>query len=131
MKQRHQEAVIAQRGTRAEIDLSELEKLCMLHCTDQELADWFGVTPRTIERRRTEPEFAAVMERGRSKGKISLRRAQMRLVESGNAAMAIFMGKNWLNQSDQIANVEVQVAVLIPSALQNHKEVDIKTLEGW
>jgi len=61
------EAAIAERGTRAEIDLGELEKLCMLHCTDQELADWFGVTTRTIERRRREPEFAAVMERGRSK----------------------------------------------------------------
>jgi len=84
---------MAERGTRAEIDLSELEKLCMLHCTDQELADWFGVTTRTIERRRTEPEFAAVMERGRSKGKISLRRAQMKLVEQGNAVMSIFLGK--------------------------------------
>ena len=93
---------MADRGTRAEIDLIELEKLCMLHCSDKELADWFGVTTRTIERRRREPEFAAVMERGKSKGKISLRRSQMKLVEAGNPALNIWMGKQLLGQRDQV-----------------------------
>ena len=86
----------------------------MLHCSDKELADWFGVTTRTIERRRTEPEFAAVMERGRSKGKISLRRAQMKLVEQGNAVMAIFLGKQWLGQVDQVSfDMNVQIAIVV------------------
>jgi hypothetical protein len=116
---------MAERGTRAEIDLSELEKLCILHCTDQELADWFGVTTRTIERRRKEPEFAAVMERGRSKGKISLRRAQMKLVEQGNAVMSIFLGKQWLGQVDQVnheLNV-VNIAVLAPDSVPRQWEL--------
>jgi hypothetical protein len=115
---------MAERGTRAEIDLSELEKLCMLHCTDQELADWFGVTTRTIERRRTEPEFAAVMERGRSKGKISLRRAQMKLVEQGNAVMSIFLGKQWLGQVDQVSHEInlVQIAIRSPDKIAGQVE---------
>jgi len=124
---------MAERGTRAEIDLSELEKLCMLHCTDQELADWFGVTTRTIERRRTEPAFAAVMERGRSKGKISLRRAQMKLVEQGNAVMSIFLGKQWLGQVDQVSHEInlVQIAIMSPEMaageLESAEVVDIET----
>ncbi len=116
---------MAERGTRAEIDLSELEKLSMLHCTDQELADWFGVTTRTIERRRNEPEFAAVMERGKSKGKITLRRAQMKLVEQGNAVMSIFLGKQWLGQVDQVSHDInlVQIAVFSP-------ETTLRQVEG-
>ena len=124
---------MAERGTRAEIDLSELEKLCMLHCTDQELADWFGVTTRTIERRRTEPAFAAVMERGRSKGKISLRRAQMKLVEQGNAVMSIFLGKQWLGQVDQVSHDINLVQIGIMSVdrttgqVEEPETVDIET----
>ena len=52
----------------ARIDLAELEKLCALQCTDEDLAAYFGVTARTIERRRQKPAFAAAMESGRAKG---------------------------------------------------------------
>ncbi len=93
---------MAKTGVRAEIDMGELEKLNMLHCTDQEIADWFGVTTRTIERRRTEPEFAAAMQRGRSKGKIQVRRMQMKLLEAGNATMAVWLGKQMLGQTDRV-----------------------------
>jgi hypothetical protein len=82
------------------IDLAELEKLCSLHCTDEDIAAFFGVSVRTIETRRKKLEFAEAMSRGRAKGRISLRRAQMKLVEKGNAPMSIWMGKQWLNQRD-------------------------------
>jgi|SRR5437588_9096602 len=82
------------------IDLVELEKLSLLHCTDEEIASWFGVTTRTIEMRRKQPEFAEVMNRGRAKGRISVRRAQMKLVESGNATMSVWLGKQLLGQRD-------------------------------
>jgi hypothetical protein len=82
------------------IDLVELEKLCSIHCTDEELAHIFGVSVRTIEKRRKNPEFAQVMNRGQAKGCISLRRQQMKLVEKGNAPMTIWMGKQWLGQRD-------------------------------
>lgn len=84
------------------IDLIELEKLCVLHCTDQEIADWFGVCTRTIETRRKKPQLGEVMSRGRAKGCISIRRAQMKLAEAGNASMAIWLGKQLLGQRDSI-----------------------------
>jgi hypothetical protein len=85
---------------RIEIDMAELEKLCSLHCTDQEIASWFGISVRTVESRRKQRQFAEVMERGRAKGRISVRRAQMKLVEQGNATMGIWLGKQLLGQRD-------------------------------
>ena len=58
----------------AKIDLAELEKLCGIQCTDEEIAAFFGVSTRTIERRRKVQSFADVMERGRAKGRASVRR---------------------------------------------------------
>ena len=37
---------------KVKIDLAELEKLCGLQCTDAEIAAFFGVSTRTIVRRR-------------------------------------------------------------------------------
>src|SRR6266581_7720837 len=84
------------------IDLVELEKLCALQCTDEEIADWFDVSTRTIESRRKQPEYAQVMKRGRSRGRISVRRAQMKLLEGGNGTMGVWLGKQLLGQRDVI-----------------------------
>jgi len=84
----------------ANIDLIELEKLCSLQCTDEEIAAWFGISTRTIESRRKQNKFAEVMSRGRAKGRISVRRAQMKLLEAGNGAMGVWLGKQLLGQRD-------------------------------
>jgi hypothetical protein len=84
----------------AKIDLFELEKLASLQCTDEELARFFGVSASTIENRRKQPAFAEAMRRGRAKGKISVRRAQMKLLEAGNGTMGVWLGKQLLGQRD-------------------------------
>ena len=108
---------MAQRGTTARIDLAELEKLCGLQCTDEEIAAWFGVTTRTIERRRKVRKFAEVMDRGRARGRISVRRQQMKLLEAGNATMGVWLGKNILGQVDEIRHElsGAYISVLIPN----------------
>lgn len=104
---------MAERGTRAEIDMAELEKLCQLQCTDEEIAAWFNVSTRTIERRRLEPEFAEVMTRGKARGRISIRRMQMKLLEEGNATMGVWLGKQLLGQADEVThNVNVHIDIL-------------------
>src|SRR5690348_16795643 len=95
---------MAKRGITARIDLAELEKLCVLQCTDVEIAAWFGVTTRTIERRRKAKEFAEIMDRGKAKGRISVRRQQMKLLESGNATMGVWLGKQLLGQTDHYSH---------------------------
>ena len=82
------------------IDLIELEKLCSLQCTNEEIAAWFKCSVRTIETYSKKPEFAEVMARGRAKGRISVRRAQMKLLDAGNATMGVWLGKQFLGQRD-------------------------------
>lgn len=84
------------------IDQIQFEKLCGLQCTLSEIAGWFGCSEDTIERwcRKTYKKgFSSIYSIKREAGKISLRRAQFRLAEK-NAAMAIFLGKQYLGQSD-------------------------------
>jgi hypothetical protein len=64
---------------KSKIDLVELEKLCAMQCTDDEIAAFFGVSTRTVERRRKAQRFSEVMEQARSKGRVSVRRNLFRL----------------------------------------------------
>lgn len=82
------------------IDLEELEKLCGLQCTDEEVAAYFSVTVRTIERRRKQLAFAAAMQRGQGLGRVSVRRFLFKQAAKGNAAAAIFLAKNLLGYRD-------------------------------
>lgn len=87
-----------------EIDQTQFENLCGLQCTLQEIAGWFNCSEDTVERwckRTYEENFAETYKKHSAKGKMSLRRAQFRLAEK-SAAMAIFLGKNYLGQSDNV-----------------------------
>jgi hypothetical protein len=84
------------------IDLNELEKLCMMGCNEGEIAAWFKVSVRTIQTRRKQPKFAEAMRRGLAKSCINVRRLQFRLLEAGNATMAVWLGKNLLGQRDNM-----------------------------
>lgn len=87
---------------RAQIDQTEFEKLCALQCTEQEICGWFGISDRTLERwckNVYDRTFVDVFAEKRQAGKISLRRSQFHLAEK-SAAMAIWLGKNYLDQHD-------------------------------
>ena len=86
------------------IDHVQFEKLCALQCTLQEIAGWFDCSEDTIEhwcKRTYKESFSEVYSKKRGAGKISLRRAQWKLAEK-SAAMAIFLGKNYLGQRDSV-----------------------------
>ena len=87
---------------RIEIDEKNFESLCGLQCTLTEIADFFSCSEDTIERwckRHYNLSFAETFKKHSGKGRISLRRAQFRLAEK-NASMAIWLGKQYLGQSD-------------------------------
>lgn len=88
----------------ANIDLAELEKLCAMQCTDEEIAAFLGVSTRTIERRRKVPSFRETMDRGKAKGRVSVRRNLFRLASAGNAVANIFLAKNLLGYKDVVSN---------------------------
>ena len=86
------------------IDLEQVEKLCALQCTDEEVASFFNVSSRTIERRKNQPAFAEAVTRGKAKGRLSLRRSLFALAAKGNPAANIFLAKNLLGMKDYFAN---------------------------
>jgi hypothetical protein len=84
------------------IDLGEMAKVCGLQCTDEEVAAFFNVKVRTIERRRQkEPAFAAAMEHGRAKGRISVRRLLHLQAAQGKLPALIFLAKNLPARSNE------------------------------
>jgi hypothetical protein len=73
-----------------------------MFCTLEEIAGFFDCSEDTIERwckREYDANFADVYKQFSAKGKISLRRHQMRMAET-NVGMAIFLGKQYLGQRD-------------------------------
>ena len=89
---------------KSKIDLDELEKLCAVQCTDEDIAAFLGVSTRTIERRRKMPSFREAMERGKAKGRVSVRRNLFRLATNGNLGANIFLAKNLLGYKDVVSN---------------------------
>lgn len=86
-----------------EIDQKQFENLCGLQCTYDEICSWFDVTDKTLNswcKRTYGNNFSEVFNEKRGRGKISLRRTQWELAKK-NASMAIFLGKQYLGQSDQ------------------------------
>lgn len=103
-----------------EISKEEFEKLCALQCTKAEVCAFFGITDKTLERwckRTYKLGFSDVFKEKRGLGKISLRRKQWHLADT-SAAMAIFLGKQYLGQSDKVT-VETAERNNLLDAIQN------------
>ena len=88
-------------------DFSILINMIRIQCTAQEICDVLGISEDTLGRRIAErgiegaSNFAELYKKHQSEGKASLRRAQWKLAESGNATMLIWLGKQVLGQSDK------------------------------
>ena len=90
---------------RKDIDKVQFEKLCALQCTLSEICSFFEVTEKTLQgwvRRTYNDSFSHIREEKAEQGKISLRRYQFELAKR-YPAMAIFLGKQILRQSEEPA----------------------------
>ena len=88
---------------KTEINLEELQKLCTLNCTMPEIASFFNIPLITLEDRfKNDTDVRTAIENGRNKGKLSVRRKQLQIMdETNNATMAIWLGKQLLGQRDK------------------------------
>lgn len=87
-------------GGKIEIDIDQLERLGRLHCTLEEVAAVFGIARVTVQRFLEQPKYREAFDRGKGKGKITLRRLQLKMARAGNPAMGIWLGKQILGQRD-------------------------------
>ena len=109
------------------IDQIGFEKLCQMMCTRDEICAFFETTDKTLNEwcKRTYGEgFSAVYAQKREQGKISLRHSQLQLAKK-SAAMAIFLGKNYLGQTDKCEvtakGVDEQVVADVTEYLKGKK----------
>lgn len=106
---------MAKRGPKPKVDRKNFERLCALQCTLAEFCCFFDCDESTVERfceAEYGKKFAEVFRIKRGAGQISLRRSQWQLAEK-NAAMAIFLGKQFLGQRDSF-----------PEEQQDNKQLD-------
>lgn len=74
-----------------------IEDMAKIGCTAEEIATVTGIARSTVYER-----FSDALEKGRAAGKESLRRAQFKTAIGGNAVMQIWLGKQYLGQTDKL-----------------------------
>lgn len=83
---------------------SSIDYMCMIHCTGEEIAGVLHVDYDTLNRNCREQKGVNIsdyIKEHQNGGKMSLRRAQWKAAESGNVSMLIWLGKQWLGQTDK------------------------------
>jgi hypothetical protein len=87
-----------------------IEELCKIQCTASEIASFLKTSTDTLSRRvkekygKTFAEYYKIHSEG---GKSSLRRAQWKkAVHEGNTAMLIWLGKQYLGQTDKVEQAD-------------------------
>jgi hypothetical protein len=106
------------------IDLAVVERAATIGCTAGEIAAVVGLSRSSLYARLgTDPELTAAIDRGRSLGKVTLRRLQWRSAMDGNVSMLIWLGKQWLGQKDR-PETEHGVTKSLEQVLRELDEID-------
>jgi len=93
---------IGRGDTSAVVDPETVYKLALMGATNVEIAEWYGVTEQSIRYR-----FNEYLTKARSSLKIKLRRAQLKVaIENESVPMLIWLGKQLLSQSENVAGSE-------------------------
>ena len=77
------------------IDPKEVEKLAAIGMKNTEIAEYLDIDDSTLNY-----NFKQELKKGRHNLKTSLRQAQIKYALEGNTSLLIFLGKNYLSQSD-------------------------------
>lgn len=96
-------------GGRPRIEITDkqwetIEAACKIQCTADEIGSLLGIHKDTIEARikeRFDISFSEYIKQHSHSGKSSLRRMQWKAAENGNTTMLIWLGKQYLGQSDK------------------------------
>lgn len=110
------------------LDWDQIEDLCKIHCTQEEIAQFCKTTIETVQAdclREQGIPFSEFYQQKKGLGKISLRRRQYKsAVNEGDRTMMIWLGKQMLGQAEKI---EAQASLLVD---RPHKELTDEELEA-
>ena len=115
-----------------EIDWGLVIKLAGIMCTQEEIAGILQVSKETLSRKSKKDHkmnFVDFLKEYQSNGKASLRRKQFETALEGNISMLIWLGKQYLDQSDTLTQKLEQTQVY--SELQSMTDSEIaKRMKG-
>ena len=83
------------RPKKYKIDTKEVVNLASYGCSNREIADFYGCNESLISK-----SYSSFVTKGRAKRKTKLRELQWKAAESGNVTMLIWLGKQYLGQSE-------------------------------
>ncbi len=78
--------------------LETIEKMSIMQCTQVEISEFIGISVPTLLKNKN---FVKTYKKGIEGGKASLRRLQWKGAMDGNSTMLIWLGKQYLDQSDK------------------------------
>jgi len=93
--------VVGRGKTQRVVPPDEVWKLAEIGMTDREIAEWFMIKEDTLRY-----NFADYLTKGRAGMKRRLRAVQLSTALSGNATLLIWLGKQYLGQTDSPINTE-------------------------
>lgn len=108
-----------------------LLSMLRINCTQVECCSVFNMDDDTLERNiaeRGEVNFSQLYKRYSGQGKTSLRRLQYASAEAGNVTMQIWLGKQWLGQTDKQEVVQETTHKVDDGTLEKMKSLDIDDL---
>ena len=79
-----------------------IENLAKIMCTDEEIASILGCSRDIFYNPENDSLYRQAIEKGKANGKQSLRRKQYEVAIKGNSSMLIWLGKQWLGQTDKV-----------------------------
>lgn len=108
-------------------DKNQFEAMCRINCTEAEIMSVLGYknhdTLNTKLRKEYGKTFEEVYPEFAGQGKMSLRRLQWKSAEAGNTGMQIWLGKQWLGQTDKTElTTDLTINVTLPQELLDDAE---------
>jgi len=97
-------------------DYEAVTKLALIGCTDTDVAFISGCSPDTIQRRLkkddktglcADEELRLALAKGRAQRRKSIHAKQFEVAMRGNCTMLIWLGKNYLGQTDNPLNIKI------------------------
>lgn len=102
--------------TWTEADFEKVRNLCAIQCTGEEVASVMGVDYDTLNRILRDKygmQFKEYFKIYSSQGKASLRRSQWKAAEKGNTTMLVWLGKQYLEQTEKVENNNMERVVIV------------------
>jgi len=84
------------RKKRIKIDGKEVQKLASYGLNNTEIAEFYNVSEGTIRK-----QYSEFLTKGRSNVKMRLKKKQIDVAMKGNVSMLIWLGKQYLGQSEK------------------------------